>query len=240
MLVEHSYTSICGYSDLTDGLDADKTGTLVISESIQAEFLGYNDSESNVMGKMNFFVSTEYFSRLPELSHRSAIFGKIIQDAERNIREILSISDSLMQFFSYKFALVFASAQKHFSASSLVLVILRKDLIEQTKLFLITGVFLFRIYVANKIFDWIKRQGGVKMMNQLSDIKSSIVYETIDQSHGFYVNSINRKYRSRVNIPFRIVRNGQPDERLESLFIHQAIQSNMIELNGIGLLVVFE
>ncbi|CAF3330681.1 unnamed protein product [Rotaria socialis] len=69
-----------------------------------------------------------------------------------------------------KFALVFASAQKHFGAS---------DLIEQT---------------AMDLF-----------------------------------NSINRKYRSRVNIPFRIVRNGQPDERLESLFIHQAIQSNMIE-----------
>ena len=54
-------------------------------------------------------------------------------------------------------------------------------------------------------------------MNQLSEKKSTLVYETIDQSNGFYVNPIERKYRSRVNIPLRIVINGTPDEKLESI-----------------------
>ena len=89
-----------------------------------------------------------------------------------------------------------------------------------------------RIYVANKMFDWTMRQGGLKAMNQQSNEKSSVVYQVIDQSNGFYVNSIDKKIRSRVNIPLRIVRNGIPDEKLESLFINEAVQSKMFELKG--------
>jgi phosphoserine aminotransferase len=82
------------------------------------------------------------------------------------------------------------------------------------------------------MFDWIKRQGGLKAMNQLSEKKSTLVYETIEQSNGFYVNVIDKKYRSRVNIPLRIITNGTTNEKLESLFINEAIKSNMIELKG--------
>jgi len=90
----------------------------------------------------------------------------------------------------------------------------------------------FSIYIANKIFDWTKRQGGLKGMDQLSEKKSKLVYEMIDQSNDFYVNMIDKKYRSRVNIPLRIVTNGTPNEKLESLFLNEAIKSNMIELKG--------
>jgi phosphoserine aminotransferase len=90
----------------------------------------------------------------------------------------------------------------------------------------------FRIYIANKMFDWAKQQGGLKALNQLSDQKSALVYELIDQSNGFYVNPIDKKYRSRVNIPLRIVTNGTPNEKLESLFLNEAIKFNMIELKG--------
>jgi phosphoserine aminotransferase len=82
------------------------------------------------------------------------------------------------------------------------------------------------------MFDWAKRQGGLKAINKQSDKKSSLVYETIDQSNGFYVNSIDKNYRSRVNIPLRIVTNDIPNEKLESLFLSEAIKSNMIELKG--------
>lgn len=82
------------------------------------------------------------------------------------------------------------------------------------------------------MFDWTKRQGGLKAINQQSDKKSSLVYDVIDESNGFYVNSIEKKFRSRVNIPLRIVTNGTPNEKLESLFLSESIKSNMIELKG--------
>ena len=92
--------------------------------------------------------------------------------------------------------------------------------------------FHFSIYIANQIFAWTKHQGGLKAMNQLSEKKSNLVYETIDNSNGFYVNPIEKKHRSRVNIPLRITINGAINEKLESLFLSEAIKSNMIELKG--------
>ena len=82
------------------------------------------------------------------------------------------------------------------------------------------------------MFDWIKQQGGLKAIDQQSTDKSSLVYETIDQSNGFYVNSIAKSFRSRMNIPLRIYSNGTPNEKLESLFVSEASKSNMIELKG--------
>lgn len=69
-------------------------------------------------------------------------------------------------------------------------------------------------------------------MDQQSAEKSSLVYETIDQSNGFYVNFVEKRSRSRVNIPLRILTDGAPNEKLESLFLSEAIKSNMIELKG--------
>ena len=82
------------------------------------------------------------------------------------------------------------------------------------------------------MFDWTKRQGGLKALDQQSAQKSSLIYEVIDQSNGFYVNSIETQFRSRVNIPLRIVSNGAPNDKLESLFLSEAIKSDMIELKG--------
>ncbi|CAF3646596.1 unnamed protein product [Rotaria socialis] len=147
-----------------------------------------------------------------------------------------------------KFSVVFASAQKNFGISGVVLVIIRKDLVEKNtnksiplileyKIQIDNGSMYntpptFAIYIASKMFAWIKQQGGLKAINEGADKKSSLVYQTIEQSNGFYVNFVEKKYRSRTNIPFRIVTNGVPDEKLETLFIKEAIQSNMIELKG--------
>ncbi len=60
-----------------------------VLENVQAEFLDYNGSGSNVMGIMKLLISSKLFFFCIELSHRSSAFAKIIQDAERDIREIL-------------------------------------------------------------------------------------------------------------------------------------------------------
>ncbi|CAF0860003.1 unnamed protein product [Adineta ricciae] len=147
-----------------------------------------------------------------------------------------------------KYAVIFASAQKNFGASGLVLVILRKDLVENNTNKSIPIILdykvqianesmyntppTFSIYVANKMFAWTKAQGGLKALNQQSASKSSLVYETIDESNGFYVNSVEKNYRSRVNIPLRIVTNGTTNETLEALFLAEVVKSNMFELKG--------
>ena len=64
-----------------------------VLEKVQAEFLDCNGSGSNVMGKRESMALNDVpmIVNFPfvELSHRSNAFAKIIQDAERDIREIL-------------------------------------------------------------------------------------------------------------------------------------------------------
>jgi len=71
-----------------------------------------------------------------------------------------------------------------------------------------------------------KKNGGVQGMQQLSDEKSQLIYNIVDKSD-FYKIPVQKKWRSRVNIPIRI-----QDEKLESLFIHEASQRGMVELAG--------
>ena len=66
-------------------------------------------------------------------------------------------------------------------------------------------------------------------MEQRSVEKSSLIYEIIDASNGFFTCPVPVGVRSRVNIPFRI-RSG--DEELEKLFVEQAKERNMIQLKG--------
>ncbi|CAF1515277.1 unnamed protein product [Adineta steineri] len=147
-----------------------------------------------------------------------------------------------------KFGAIFASAQKNFGESGLTLVIVRKDLVGKINNESIDDTRSYKvqmdhgsmyntppispIYDANKMFNWMKRQGGLKAMDQLSEKKSALVYAVIDQSNGFYVNMVSKKYRSRVNIPFRIATNGTPNEKLEQLFLDEALKSDMDELKG--------
>jgi len=137
--------------------------------------------------------------------------------------------------------------KKNFGCSGLVLVIVRKDLIgnamKSTPVNFDFKVQLsnnsmyntpptFSIYISNKMFDWSKRQGGIKALEKQSKIKSDLIYSAIDQSNRFYLSEINPLYRSRVNIPFRIAINSVPDEKLEKLFLEDALKLNMIELKG--------
>ena len=36
------------------------------------------------------------------------------------------------------------------------------------------------------VLEWIKENGGVERMNELAKIKSSMIYDVIDKSNGFY------------------------------------------------------
>ena len=55
-----------------------------------------------------------------------------------------------------------------------------------------------------------------------------MLYGYIDSSEGYYTNNVQAKYRSRMNIPFRVSCN----EELESKFIKDAAKSGLIELKG--------
>lgn len=78
---------------------------------------------------------------------------------------------------------------------------------------------------------WIKDNGGLAAMEQNAAKKSQMLYDIIDRSEGFYSNSVDREFRSRMNVVFRIGGpNGNPT--LEREFLSGAEERNMIQLRG--------
>lgn len=80
-----------------------------------------------------------------------------------------------------------------------------------------------------RVFEWLKRNGGIGGMNKLSMKKSQLIYATINSSNGFYTCPVDVNCRSRMNLPFRI-RGG--DEALEKEFLQKAEKLGMIQLKG--------
>ena len=62
------------------------------------------------------------------------------------------------------------------------------------------------------------KQGGIPHYEALAKQRSTMLYDYIDSTDGFYTNSVDKRYRSRVNIPFRVMN----DDSLEDKFVKEA------------------
>jgi len=82
------------------------------------------------------------------------------------------------------------------------------------------------VYIAGLVFQWLKRQGGVPAIEQRNIEKAALLYDYLD-STAFYTNPVDRPYRSRMNIPFRL-----PDAALDEPFLKGAKERSLLQLKG--------
>lgn len=140
------------------------------------------------------------------------------------------------------FGLIFAGAQKNLGPAGVTMVIIRNDLLERCpenlpaylnyrthaeKNSLYNTPPVFSIYSLMLVLEWIKSEGGVEAMYQRNVQKSSLLYEAIDTSGGFYTCKVDKEFRSSMNVVFRL-----PSEHLENTFIGEAEKAGMIGLKG--------
>jgi phosphoserine aminotransferase len=141
-----------------------------------------------------------------------------------------------------KVGLAFAGAQKNIGPAGLTLVFVRDDLLGRA-LPICPSAFNFStvaahgsmyntpptyaIYIAGLVFEWLERQGGVAEMERRARLKSSLVYDCIDQSDGFFTNPVQASARSRMNIPFFL-----QDDRLTAGFLESAEARGLRQLKG--------
>ena len=71
-------------------------------------------------------------------------------------------------------------------------------------------------------------KGGIDAMSEAREKRSACLYKFIDESDGYYFNTVEPKYRSRMNVPFRICAN----DDLETKFVKEAAEIGLIELKG--------
>ncbi len=140
-------------------------------------------------------------------------------------------------------ALVYGGAQKNLGPSGLVLAIVRKDLYANqkkvpTKLWsfkdqaenksMINTPPTFGVYILLEVFRWIEAQGGLAAMEKRNATKAALIYDTIDQSNGFYTGTVTiKEQRSHMNVTYRL-----PNEELTDEFVKTAAKQGMVGLKG--------
>jgi len=70
--------------------------------------------------------------------------------------------------------------------------------------------------------------GGMDVWEKMNKEKAEMIYKVIDESKGFYINEVDKSCRSRMNIPFRCLK----DIGLEHLFLREAERRKLVGLRS--------
>uniref|UniRef100_A0A2I3GRH1 Phosphoserine aminotransferase n=1 Tax=Nomascus leucogenys TaxID=61853 RepID=A0A2I3GRH1_NOMLE len=168
-----------------------------------------------------------------------------------DVKRAVLVCDMFSNFLSKpvdvsKFDVIFSGAQKNVGSAGVTVVIVRDDQL-RFALRESTSVLeckvqagnsssyntppCFSIYIMGLVLEWIKNNGGAAAMEKLSSIKSQMIYEITDNSHGFYICPVEPQNRSKMNIPF-CIGNVKGDDALVKRFLDKAFELNMLSLKG--------
>ncbi|MGH8704909.1 MAG: 3-phosphoserine/phosphohydroxythreonine transaminase [Burkholderiales bacterium] len=140
-----------------------------------------------------------------------------------------------------KFGLIYAGAQKNIGPAGLTIVIVREDLLGRAAKgtpsvmdytlqagadSMLNTPATYSIYIAGLVFKWLKQQGGLAGMERRNAAKAKLLYDFLDAS-AFYRNPVEKRDRSRMNVPFTLA-----DSRLDDAFLKGAEERGMLQLKG--------
>lgn len=141
-----------------------------------------------------------------------------------------------------QFSLIYAGAQKNLGPSGVTVVIIKKDLIKNDLTQLPTMLQYsthadsnslyntpptLAIYLLSLVLEWAKEQGGVAALQKENEKKALLLYNTIDESEGFYKGHARLDSRSYMNVTFTL-----PNEELSKKFLAEAKAAGFVGLNG--------
>jgi len=151
-------------------------------------------------------------------------------------------SDILSRQMDYnRFALIYAGAQKNIGAAGVNMVIVKKDILGRVSRKLPSmmdyrnhienGSMLntppvFAVYVCMLTLRWLKKQGGVTVIEKLNDAKSKLLYDTLD-ALPLFTPKVAREDRSLMNVVWIM-----KDELLEKEFLAECKANGMVGVKG--------
>ena len=140
-----------------------------------------------------------------------------------------------------KFGLIFAGAQKNMAPAGLTVVIIKEELagheLPFTPLMMNYKTMIDKdsmyntppcwcIYMLGLTLDWVEEQGGLAGMEKLRTLRSSMLYDTLDNSRLFRCHA-EKGSRSGMNVTFRT-----GDEALDAKFVAEAAEAGFVNLKG--------
>ena len=159
------------------------------------------------------------------------------------------VSDTSSDMFSRpidvtRHALIYAGAQKNMGPSGLTVVIIRDDLVAQSKARAATLPTMLSyavhaennslyntppavaVYATGLVMKWLLGQGGLAAMAAINERKAAKLYAEIDRT-GFYRGTAAKDSRSLMNVTFRL-----PSEELEARFAKESAAAGLDGLKG--------
>ncbi|XP_027001514.1 phosphoserine aminotransferase isoform X2 [Tachysurus fulvidraco] len=231
------------------------TGTWSASAAKEAEKYGKVNVVNPKPDRYTGIPDSSSWSLNPSASYVYFCCNETVHGVEFNFvpdtKDVILVSDMSSNFLSRpvdvsKFGLIFAGAQKNVGCAGVTIVIVREDLlgkalkecptildynVQAKNNSLYNTPPTYSIYIGKLVLEWLKDNGGTDVMYQLNKQKSSMIYDIINNSNGFYSCPVDVSCRSHINIPFRIG-NLEGDEDLERQFLEGASKLGMISLKG--------
>jgi phosphoserine aminotransferase len=156
------------------------------------------------------------------------------------------ICDASSDFISHpvdvsKYAMIYAGAQKNAGPAGVVICIIREDLLGKVPAnlpnlldykalaeenSLLNTPPCWSVYIVGLVMKWALGLGGLPAIEKRNKTKAALVYNTVDESGGFYTGHA-KSDRSRMNLTFRL-----PNEALEDQFASEAKKNDLIGLKG--------
>lgn len=162
-------------------------------------------------------------------------------------KEVLLVCDMSSNLLSRpfdinQFGLIYACSQKNIAIAGVTIVIVRDDLLARKAHPFLPSIMnyalqvkhdsmwntppTFEWYFAGLVFQWLKKQGGLKVIAEKNAEKSKKLYDYLD-SQDFYRNQVDKRYRSRMNVVFHL-----PTPELDAEFVKEAAKNHLIGLKG--------
>ncbi|MBN1299990.1 MAG: 3-phosphoserine/phosphohydroxythreonine transaminase [Melioribacteraceae bacterium] len=219
--------------------EAKKVGTVNIAGSTESE----NFKRLPKQDELNLDPDSSYV----HFTSNNTIFGTQYK-TEPEVGSIPLVCDASSDFLHKKidvnkYGLIYAGAQKNIGPSGVVLVIIRNDLLERSSDSLHTYFNYkvhadaeslyntpntFGIYIIGLVTKWLLNMGGLDEMHKLNLEKSSLLYNAIDSSDGYYKGTVaDAGDRSIMNVTFRL-----GSEELEKKFVAEATEAGFAGLKG--------
>ena len=141
-----------------------------------------------------------------------------------------------------KYGVIYGGVQKNIGPAGVVIAIIREDLITEDTLAGTPTMMKYKthadakslyntppaygIYICGKVFQWLKRQGGLTAMKAYNEKKAKILYDYLDESKTFH-GTVAKKDRSLMNVPFVT-----GDQELDAKFVKEADKAGFKNLKG--------
>ena len=141
-----------------------------------------------------------------------------------------------------RFGLLFGGVQKNVGPAGVTIAIIREDLIREDVLpgtptmltykthadadSLYNTPPCYNIYICGLVFKWLKKMGGLSVMQARNEIKAKLLYDYLDES-SLFKGTVDAKDRSLMNVPFVT-----GDKDLDAKFVKEAEAQGFVSLKG--------